>query len=286
MRRIFLIITILAPITLFAQSERHYVRKGNRLFNRAVEDTMMSDTVRNENFSLAEAEYLKALDEAKDNKDWKFNLATSQLVQANFDEALPQFEELAKDFEDSKKKGMAHYNYGLGRLSQYLMSRQQQGGSEKGKQNTSEFLDQSIEAFESALINSPSNGKYKYNLMYAKALKEQNQNNQNQDQNQDKQNKDNQDQNKDKDKQDQDKDNQDKNKGKDKQDQENKDDKQKQDQDKQDNKDKQEQQQRARSKDDAKRILDALGEQEKRTRAKVEKAKEKEMRAIKTEKEW
>ncbi|MFV0345618.1 MAG: hypothetical protein ACK5IQ_05145, partial [Bacteroidales bacterium] len=98
---------IFVPLTLFAQSERHYVRKGNRLFNHAITDTTMTDTARNENFSLAEAEYLKALDEAADNKDWKFNLATSQLVQSNFDEALPKFEELAKDYEEADKKGMA-----------------------------------------------------------------------------------------------------------------------------------------------------------------------------------
>lgn len=120
--------------------------------------------------------------------------------------------------------------------------------------------EKSIQAYKNALLNNPSDKDTKYNLEYAKKmLKQQQQQQQQQKQNQDKKDQDKKDQEK-KDQQDQNKD-------------------QNQDQKKNQNQD----QNKKISKEDAERMLEALKNDEKKTMAKVKKAK---VQQVKIEKDW
>lgn len=122
-------------------------------------------------------------------------------------------------------------------------------------------LEESIEAFKNALRNNPADLETKYNLAYAQDLLKQQQQQQKQDQ--DKEQKDqNQDQDKEQQKQDQ----------------------QEQKQEQQD-KDKQQPKPDEISKEDAKRLLEALANDEKNIQEKIKKTKAKQKK-VRTTKEW
>jgi tetratricopeptide (TPR) repeat protein len=180
---ILLIITLVHPESI-GQTERKFVRQGNRYYLEGKKDTLKLDTI---SFSKAETEYRKALDKKPTDSHWNFNLNNAIYKQTKFDEAARGFEQLATQATDTTEKARAYHNLGNSLLFQ-------------------EKIDESIEAYKKALRNNPRDIETKYNLAYAQRLKQQQQN---QDQNKD-QNKDqNQDQKQDPEKQNQ---NQDQNK--------------------------------------------------------------------------
>lgn len=245
---------ILTTITLssYAQSERKLVRSGNSEYEDG-------------NFSDAEVQYRKALDENPNSFKGKFNLGDAMYEQENFEESAKIFNDLTEANLTDEQKASAYYNLGNNLLK-------------------AEKYQESIEAYKKSLRLEPTDYNAKYNLEYArKKLDDQEQQQQNQDQNQDQdkdqQDKQDQDQNKDQqDKQDQNKDQQDK------QDQ-------KQDQNKNDQSDqKQDQNQQPQpqqiSKQDAQRMLDALKNDEKETLQKLQKEKAKAVKGGKSEIDW
>lgn len=250
-----ILITMIAAVVISlpsaAQQERKFIRGGNDLFNK-------------QDFEKAEVEYRKALDTEVKSYEGAFNLGDALYKQKKFDEALQQFQSLAQNEKDKEKLGELYHNIGNTLLA---MNK----------------LDESIEAYKQSLRNRPNSQETKYNLEFARKQKQDQQNqDQNQDQNKD-QNKDQQDQNKDQQNQDQ---NKDQNKD------ENKDQNQDQNKDQQDqNKDQQQQDQQAQpkiSKEDAKRLLEALEADEKKTQEKVQKDKVQAQKAkkMKIEKNW
>ena len=274
-----ILITMIAAVVISlpsaAQQERKFIRGGNDLFNK-------------QDFEKAEVEYRKALDTEVKSYEGAFNLGDALYKQKKFDEALQQFQSLAQTEKDKEKLGELYHNIGNTLLA---MNK----------------LYESIEAYKQSLRNRPNSQETKYNLAFAR---KQQQDHQNQDQNKD-QNKDQQDQNKDQQNQDQNKDqnkdenkdqNQDQNKDqqdqnkdqqdKDKQDQDQKDQQNKDQQNKdQQNKDQQQQDQQAQpkiSQEDAKRLLEALEADEKKTQEKVQKDKVQAQKAkkMKIEKNW
>lgn len=184
MKRLIIILLCLnCVISVMAQAERADIRKGNKLFQK-------------EKYSEAEVEYLRALGKSPASYEANYNLGGAAFKQGRFPDAQEAFGKSVKDSTNIKNLPKALYNLG----TSYLAERK---------------LDESIEAFKGALKLNPNDTLAKYNLAYAKLLKQKddqdNQDNkdnqdQNKDQNQD-QNKDNQDQNQDN--QDQNKDNQD-----------------------------------------------------------------------------
>jgi hypothetical protein len=63
---IILLISVLGISMAQAQSERKYIRQGNRQYEKAYIDSAHSDTTR---FKKAEADYRKALEEQPNNWD-------------------------------------------------------------------------------------------------------------------------------------------------------------------------------------------------------------------------
>jgi len=254
---IALVLFTLSFADAFAQSEKKLVRKGNSEYEEG-------------KFSEAEVEYRKALSENPNYYKGKFNLGDAMYNLENFEESGKIFNELAEANLSPEQKAKVHYNQGNN-----LMQQQKWG--------------EAVDAFKKSLRLNPDDYDAKYNLEYArKKQAEQQQQQQNQDQNQDKDKQDQQD------KQDQNKDEQNKDQDKqDQQDQKDKQDKQdqKQDQQQNDKKDQkqdqqQQQQQQNISKQDAKRMLEALKNDEKATLQKLQKEKAKAVKGSKSEIDW
>ena len=250
---------VLSVVTVNAQQERKFIRQGNREYNRAVIDSVTTDTTY---YKSAENYYREALDKDPNNWDATYNLANSLYKQGNFEEAIRQYQAVT-GMNNENKDDLARAYHNMG--NSYLQG---------------DKLDEAIEAFKSSLRNNPNDFDVKYNLAWTQNKKRQQeqQQQQNEDQNKD------QDQNEDQ--KDQDKDQQNKD-DQDKKDKENQD-----KQDQQQNKDKQEDQQQQQqqpqnkiSKEDAMRILEALQNDEKEVQEKVQKQKD-QPKKRRIEKDW
>ena len=176
-----------------AQSERQYVRKGNRLFRKG-------------DYNNAFLEYQKALSANENYTPAIYNLGCAALMMGNDSLAVKQFETAGRAEDNKIRKAQAFHNIGV-----VMQSHQQ--------------YDQAIEAYKEALRNNPADNEPRYNFVLCKRQQKQNQQDQQNQQNQ--QNQDNKD--KDKDKKDQKDQNKDQKQNKDQQDQDQQDQK-KQDQ--------------------------------------------------------
>lgn len=174
MKKTLLIIgLVMLTITAFSQNERKFVRKGNKFFMEAINDTTQANIGK---FISAEKEYRKALEKKPNDPTWNFNLADALYKQMNFEEATERFMELTDKMETSEEKARVLHNQGNSQLMQ-------------------QKIDESIESYKEALRLNPDDMETKYNLAYAQNLKKQQQNqDKNQNQNQDNQNEENQDQ--------------------------------------------------------------------------------------------
>lgn len=239
---------VLLSAILFAQSERKFVRKGN-------------DSYESKNYTESEIQYRKAVDEKPNYYDALYNIGDALYKQEKYQEAAKQFQTmLGNEDLSGDTKSKAYHNLGNALLK-----------SKKYKE--------SIEAYKNALKLNPQDMETKHNLTYAmkQLQKQENKNNQNQ-QKQQQQNKENQDQNKknqDQKKNDQQQNNQQK--------------KQNQNQDQKDKQNKpnpqQQKQQKQISREDAKRLLQALENDEKQLQKKLKKKKAK-VKTAKTTKNW
>ena len=211
---------------------------------------------KNKDFAGAEKEYSKALIKNKDSYKGSFNLGDAYYKQGKYEEATNQFQQLTHRATSKDSLAKAYHNLG----NALLKSRKYQ---------------ESIDAYKNALKNSPNDEDTRYNLSYAQQMIREQQ------QQQKKQDKDN------KDKKNKDKKEQQKEKNKDKKDDQNKE-KEEDQEDKDKNKDRKEEQKpepNKISKEDAKRILDALQNDEKNIQNKVKKDKTKGVQ-VQIEKDW
>jgi Ca-activated chloride channel homolog len=170
----YIVIFLLTAVSIstFAQNERKFVRRGNKIFMEAVKDTTRLDTAM---FNQAQRKYMKALELRPENEKWQFNLADALYKQMQFEEAERQFEELAKKLETPEEQARALHNKGNSQLMQ-------------------QRIDDSIESYKEALRRNPHDLDTKYNLAFAQMLKKQQEQQQQQQQNQDQQQQQNQDQ--------------------------------------------------------------------------------------------
>nr|WP_199077817.1 tetratricopeptide repeat protein [Pedobacter sp. ASV19] len=240
---IMMLLLVVQGTMLFAQQEKREIHKGNQLYNE-------------QKYAEAEASYQKSLEKSKQSVAGNFNLGDAFYKQKKFDKAAEQFNALASSSKDAGVKAQAYHN-----LGNTLMENKK--------------YEESIEAYKKSLMNNPKDDQTRYNLAYAmeklKQQQQQNKNNKNKD-NKDQKNKDQKDKNKDqKDKDDKNKDNKDQ-KDKDKKDQDKKD-QDKKNQDQKDQQNGQKPQPDKLSKEDAKRMLEALNNEEKNTQDKLKNKK-------------
>ncbi len=246
---IFLLFITGMPLSTYAQSLRELVNEGVEKYN-------------GKKYNDSEVDFRKGLEKDSKNFNANFNLGDSHYKQGRYDEAMKSFQLALKNTNDNDYKAKAYHNIGNSLLK-------------------TEKYQESIDAYKNALKLNPNDQETKYNLSYAlnmlKQQKEQKQQNKNKDDKN--QNKDQN--NKDQNKQDQNKQDQNKNQN------QNKDQQSQQDNTKQ--QDKQKQQQQAQqdknkmSKEEAKRILNALKNNEQDLQKKLRKFVGKK---VTTDKDW
>jgi Ca-activated chloride channel homolog len=225
----------------FAQKERAMIRQGNRYYEKATKDTAHVDSVM---FQKAELAYRKALDVKPTDFKAHFNLGDALFQQKKYDEAAGHFQHALEATGTNDDKSKAYFNYGN---SMFAKSK----------------FDESIEAYKNALRHNPKDLEAKYNLEFARRMKQQ--------QEQDKKDQENQDQQQDQDQQqNEDQQNQDQN----------------QNQQQQQQKQQQQQQQQKISRQNAEQMLKALQNDEKKTQEKVNKMKAVKAESSKTDKDW
>ncbi len=261
-RIVLLCIIFTASFSLQAQNDRKVIRQGVKSYEQG-------------DFGEAEVQFRKAGDLNQESFEAEFNTGAALYGQEKYEETFKQYEALVDKAEDPESMAGIWHNMGNSLLE-------------------SQKYQESIEAYKNSLRLNPGDQDSRYNLAYAKQkLQEQQEQQQNQDQNKDQQDQENQDQ-KDQDKQDQqdqdqqDQENQDQ-QDQDKQDQQDQENQDQQDQDKQDQQDQENQDQQGKplqiSREDAQRMLDAIQQQEKDVKDKVDKKKAAAAK-VKTEKDW
>jgi len=171
---LMIILFMIISVSLNAQTDKKYIRKGNREYEK-------------NNFSESEISYRKAIDNNKKSPEAVFNIGDALYKQKKFEDAGKQFIENTSLNDDRDKKSAGMYNLG----NSLLMANK---------------VEESIEAYKNSLKLRPDSKEAKYNLAYAQDLLKQQQ--QEQQQQQQQQDKDKQDQNKDDKKDDQNKDQQ------------------------------------------------------------------------------
>ena len=171
-KKIATMLLLLMVVGAHAQSDRDYVRQGNKQFHAG-------------KYAEAEVDYRKAVEKNGKNAQAVYNLGNALLAQRKDSAAIEQFQAAAKLETNSRRRSYAYHNIGV-----ICQGRQMFG--------------EAIEAYKEALRNNPNDDETRYNLELCKRQqKQQQQNQQNQQQKQNKDNKDNKDKNKDQDKQDQ-----------------------------------------------------------------------------------
>ena len=245
----------------WGQNERKVIRQGVRAYQDG-------------DYSEAEVHFRKAGDMNQESFEAEFNTGAALYGQEKYEETVKQYETLVDQTEDLESMAHIYHNMGNSLLE-----------AQKYKE--------SIEAYKNSLKLNPGDQDTKYNLAYAKQkLQEQQQQEQ---ENQDQQDQDQQDQ----DQQDQENQDQQEQENQDQQDQENQDqeNQDQQDQQEQENQDQQDQENQDQenqnqqdqpmqiSREDAERMLNAIQQQEKDVKDKVDKKKAAAAK-VKTEKDW
>ena len=163
--RSLFILTVLLLISgaVFSQSEKKYIRKGNRDYNKS-------------NYPQSEILYRKAEEKNPQSPDATFNIGDALYKQKKYDDAGKKFADNTNQTTDAEKKAAGLFNLG----NSFLQSNK---------------LKESIEAYKNSLKLDPENNEAKYNLGYAQnLLKKQEQQQQQKQQQQNKNNEQNKDQ--------------------------------------------------------------------------------------------
>ena len=171
-KKVAIILLLLMAVGAQAQSDRDYIRQGNKQFLAG-------------KFAEAEVDYRKAIEKNAKNPQAAYNLGNALLAQKKDSAAIVQYQQAAKLETNQKRRSYAYHNIGV-----ICQGHQMYG--------------EAIEAYKEALRNNPNDDETRYNLELCKRQqKQQQQNQQNQQQKQNKNNKDKQDKNKDQNEQDQ-----------------------------------------------------------------------------------
>ena len=165
-KKIVTVCLLLIAVAAQAQTDRQYVRQGNKLFQKG-------------DFEHAEVAYAKAIEKNEKNPQAHYNLGNALMAQRKDSAAVVQFQAAGQLETNPLRKSQAYHNIGV-----------------VCQQN--KLYGDAIEAYKQALRLNPNDDETRYNLALCKHEKQkQDQNQQNQHQNQqnkdDQQKKDNQD---------------------------------------------------------------------------------------------
>ena len=123
-------------LTASAQTDRQYVRQGNKLY-------------RGGDYPNAEVSYRKAVEKNARNPQAAFNLGNALMAQKKDSAAIEQFEHAAKLETNPLRKAQAYHNMGV--ICQ-----------------THRMYGEAIEAYKNALRLNPNDDETRYNLVLCK----------------------------------------------------------------------------------------------------------------------
>ena len=139
------ILLILSFQTASGQSDRQFVRNGNKFFGQ-------------QDYAKAEVEYSKAIAANAANTTAIYNLGCALQMQQKDSAAIVQYEKAGKAETSKRRKSMAYHNIGV------ICQKNQ-------------LFQEAIEAYKESLRNNPGDNETRYNLELCKRqLKKQNQN--------------------------------------------------------------------------------------------------------------
>ena len=139
-----------SPLTAQAQTDRQYLRQGNKQFRAG-------------NYADAEVSYRKALEKNDRNPQVLFNLGNSLMAQRKDSAAIVEFERATKIETTPLRKSMSYHNMGV------ICQQHQMWG-------------EAIEAYKQSLRLNPNDDETRYNLQLCKHQQKKQQQNQNQQQ--------------------------------------------------------------------------------------------------------
>ena len=132
----FVMLAIFCCSTTLAQSDRQYIREGNRKFQAG-------------NYLKAEVDYRKALEKNSRNPQAEFNLGNALLAQQKDSAAIVAYERAAKIEINPLRKAMSYHNIGVICQGHRLFG-------------------EAIEAYKNALRLNPKDDETRYNLELCK----------------------------------------------------------------------------------------------------------------------
>ena len=149
-RKAVAIVLVMLAMSATAQTDRQYVRQGNKLF-------------RNGDYPNAEVSYRKAIEKNPKNPQAVFNLGNALMAQKKDSAAVAQFESASKLETNPLRKAKAFHNMGV-----VCQSHKMYG--------------EAIEAYKNALRLNPADNETRYNLVLCKHQQQKQQQNQQQNQ--------------------------------------------------------------------------------------------------------
>ena len=135
-----------SPLTSNAQTDRQYIRQGNKLFHSG-------------DYPNAEVSYRKAIEKNPKNPQAVFNLGNALMAQKKDSAAVVQFESASKLETNPLRKAKAFHNMGVVCQSHKMYS-------------------EAIEAYKNALRLNPADDETRYNLVLCKHQQQKQQQNQ------------------------------------------------------------------------------------------------------------
>ena len=150
-KKVATMLLLLVTMTAVAQTDRQYIRQGNKQFHRG-------------DYPGAEVSFRKAVEKNSKNPQAAFNLGNALMAQKKDSAAVEQFENAARLETNPLRKSQSYHNMGV--ICQ-----------------THKMYGEAIEAYKNALRLNPDDDETRYNLVLCKHQKQkQDQNRQNQDQ--------------------------------------------------------------------------------------------------------
>lgn len=141
-RQVLLFIFFCFVISVDAQTERKYIRDGNRMFHK-------------KEYAKSEILYRKAIDENPANSQALYNLGCALMMQNKDSAAISQYQKAVKVEKNKLRLSRSFHNIGV------ICQNHRMYG-------------EAIKAYENALRNNPKDNETRYNLVLCKRLQKDN----------------------------------------------------------------------------------------------------------------
>lgn len=144
-KHIILILLLSISTVAYAQTDRQFIREGNRLFTK-------------QQYDKAEVQYRKAIEKNSSNPQALYNLGCALMMQNKDSAAIVQYQKATKVEKNKVRLASVYHNIGV-----VCQNHKMYG--------------EAIKAYEQALRNNPKDDETRYNLALCKKMKKENKEN-------------------------------------------------------------------------------------------------------------